>query len=273
MPVEIIAEVGINHNGDINVAKKLIAYASLIGCDYVKFQKRTPDLCVPEAQKFKIKETPWGNMTYLDYKKRVEFGANEYGEINDYCKNNKIKWFASVWDIPSVDFMCNYTNIGKIPSALITNQSLIEHARKKFDTLIISTGMSTEDKIELSVLQCNPDIIMHTNSSYPSPIEDLNLAYIRHLKDKYPNKKIGYSGHEFGLVTTFAAVAIGAEIVERHVTLDRTMWGSDQMVSVEPHGLMKLVNGIRNIEKSIGSSRDRKVFQSEMSKMESLRGL
>ena len=270
--IKIIAEIGINHNGSLDVAKKLIDIASVAGCDYVKFQKRTPDICVPEQQKGKIRKTPWGEMTYIDYKHKIEFEKDEYDKIDQYCRQKGIKWFASVWDNVSVDFMKQYSDISKIPSALITEQDLVTYARENFNNLIISTGMSTEEEIEIAVEASNPDVIMHTNSSYPSKIEELNLNYILHLKQKYPEKQIGYSGHEFGLIPTFATVPLGVTWIERHITVDRTMWGSDQMASVEPHGLIKLVKGIRDIEKALGVAGPRKVLGSELEKRRSLRG-
>ena len=270
--VKIIAEIGINHNGDINLAKKMIDVALVAGCDFVKFQKRNPDICVPEHQKSIIKSTPWGDMTYLDYKKKVEFGKKEYDEIDDYCKKKNISWLASVWDMDSVDFMLQYGSTMKIPSALITVDKLIVYARKKCDFLMISTGMSDEQQIEKAIKLCDPDLIFHTNSTYPSPINELNLNYIKYLKYRYPDKIIGYSGHEFGLVTTFPVVVLGAEYIERHITLDRSMWGSDQMASVEPGGLIKLVKGVRDIEASLGEEGPRKILSSELSKLKSLRG-
>tara|TARA_Y100001958_G_C21175927_1_gene506745 strand:+ start:414 stop:1244 length:831 start_codon:yes stop_codon:yes gene_type:complete len=270
--VKIIAEIGINHNGDINLAKKMIDVAIVAGCDFVKFQKRNPDICVPEKQKSIMKSTPWGDMTYLDYKYKVEFGKKEYDEIDDYCKKKNISWFASVWDMDSVDFMLQYGSTMKIPSALITDDQLTVYARKKSDFLMISTGMSNEEQIEKAIKLCDPDLIFHTNSTYPSPINELNLNYIKYLKYKYPNKIIGYSGHEFGLVTTFPVVILGAEYIERHITLDRSMWGSDQMASVEPGGLIKLVKGVRDIEVSLGKEGPRKILSSELSKLKSLRG-
>jgi len=270
MHTKIIAEGGINHNGDMSVARGLIDTAVVAGCDYIKWQKRNPDLCVPEHQKDKPKSTPWGEMTYLDYKKKIEFGKKEYDEIFDYCEG-RIKCFASVWDKDSVDFMSPYTGIAKIPSALIIDTALCKYARENFQTLIISTGMSTEGEIVECVEACSPDVIMHTNSTYPSPVNELNLNYIQHLKSRWPLADIGYSGHEYGLVTTFAAVAIGATWVERHLTLERTMWGSDQLASVEPQGMMKLVKGIRDIELALGTSGARKVMGSEKLKQESLR--
>ena len=268
----IIAEIGINHNGSLEVAKDLIDVAKVAGCEFVKFQKRTPEICVPDEQKSKRRNTPWGEMSYIDYKNRIEFGQAEYDEIDRYCASVGIEWFASVWDIPSVNFMRQYSDIGKVPSALITEDELLVYARQNFECLMISTGMSTEDEIEHAIRIANPDVVMHTNSSYPSKVEELNLNYIKYLKQKYPHVSVGYSGHEFGLATTFATVPLGVDWIERHITLDRTMWGSDQVASVEPHGLIKLVKGIRDIEKSLGEFGPRILFGSELSKRKSLRG-
>jgi N-acetylneuraminate synthase len=167
--------------------------------------------------------------------------------------------------------MSNYTDIAKIPSALINDIELCKYARSKFDKLLVSTGMSTEDEVDACIDECNPDVVFHTNSTYPSPINQLNLNYIKWLIEKRPLCEIGYSGHEYGLVTTFAAVAIGATWVERHMTIDRTMWGSDHAASVEPQGMIKLVKGIRDIEKSLGENGSRILLQGELSKRESLR--
>ena len=269
-PTKIIAEAGINHNGSVEIAKRLIDTAVVAGCDYIKRQKRNPDVCVPEHQKNKPKSTPWGDMTYLEYKHRIEFGTDEYDEIYSYCAG-RIACFASVWDKDSVDFMSNYTDIAKVPSALITDLDLCKYSRDKFSKLIISTGMSGEKDIERCIYHCEPDVIMHTNSTYPCPVQELNLSYIRWLIEKWKEREIGYSGHEYGLVTTFAAVAMGASWVERHITLDRTMWGSDHVASVEPQGLIKLVKGIRDIERSIGEVGPRSIFPSEKEKMKDLR--
>ena len=271
--INIIAEIGINHNGSMDIAKKLIMLSKAAGCDYVKIQKREPDVCVPDDQKSKIRDTPWGQMTYLEYKKKLEFNEEQIKELVSYSNNLGIKFFASVWDIPSVDLMAKYTNITKIPSALITDIELCKYARSKFDTLIVSTGMSTEEEIINCITSCQPDVIMHTNSTYPCPVNDLNLNYIKYLTQKYPDKEIGYSGHEFGLVTTFATVTMGVSWIERHITLDRYMWGSDQLASVEPSGLVKLVKGIRDLEKAtmypVGP---RILFEKELEKRKSLRG-
>ncbi len=272
MKTKIIAEIGINHNGDITLAKQLIDVAVSCGCDYVKFQKRNPDICVPENQKTIKKETPWGEMTYLDYKKRIEFSHDEYSIIDQYCKEKKIKWFSSVWDEDSVDFMKEYCNITKIPSALITNHNLCKKARLENSTLIISTGMSTESEIEDNVSICNPDIIMHTNSTYPSPVKEINLSYITWLMKKYNNRIIGYSGHELNIIPSLHAVALGAKYVERHITIDKNMWGSDQKASLNPSELNDLILGIRDIENSLGKGGPRTLLSSEKEKKKSLRG-
>jgi N-acetylneuraminate synthase len=269
--MKIIAEIGINHNGEVSLAKKLIDIALIAGCSHVKLQKRNPDLCVPEHQKNVSKSTPWGNMTYLEYKHRIEFNHKQYKEIFDYCDLKGIKCFASVWDKDSVDFMMKYADMAKIPSALITDLELCEYARWKNKELLISTGMSTEEEIEQCVEACSPDVIFHTNSTYPAPVSELNLSYITWLKEKYPHSIIGYSGHEYGLVPTFAAVVMGAEYIERHITLDRTMWGSDQMASVEPAGLIKMVKAIKDLKSSVGHGGPRELLESEKAKRQSLR--
>lgn len=269
---KIIAEIGINHNGSVDVCKKLINTASVAGCDYVKIQKRTPELCVPESQKTQRKSTPWGEISYLEYKEKIEFNEDQIIELIDYATSQNIEMFASIWDIPSADIMSKYTNITKIPSALITDKALCDHARKIFDTLIISTGMSTEEEIETCIQICDPDVIMHTNSTYPSPVNELNLRYINWLQEKWLGKEIGYSGHEYGLVSTFAAVALGAEWVERHITLNHNMWGSDHLSSLEPAGLFKLVKGIRDVELSIQQTPSKRtLLESEKNKRKSLR--
>tara|TARA_Y100000310_G_scaffold343739_1_gene452785 strand:+ start:1154 stop:1981 length:828 start_codon:yes stop_codon:yes gene_type:complete len=268
---KVIAEIGINHNGDVDAAESLIRLAAIAGCQYAKFQKRNPDTCVPEHQKGELRDTPWGTLTYLDYKKKIEFGHTEYSHLFRFAKRCGVEIFASVWDTLSIDFMSQYTKVMKIPSALLTDLETGKYARERSELLMVSTGMSTEEEIETFVEECNPDVIFHTNSAYPSPIEDLQLSYITRLKEKYPDKVIGYSGHEYGLSTTFAAVALGAKIVERHITLDRTLWGSDQLSSVEPSGLFKLVKGIKDIDVAMGEEKPREVAESELSKRHSLR--
>ena len=253
----IISEIGINHNGDIDVAKKLIDISAAAGCDAVKFQKRNPDVCVPEHQKSVIRETPWGQMTYLDYKYKVEFNKEQYDEIDRYCKEKGISWSASPWDLDSLEFLDQYDiPFIKIASASITDKELLIKTCQTGKKVIISTGMSSEEEIDqaVSILKeyAKDYAVLHCNSSYPAPIEELNLSCVKTLKDKY-DCQVGYSGHEFRLGTTVAAVYLGASIIERHVTLDRTMWGSDHMASVEPQGLFKLVSGIRELEKSFGN--------------------
>lgn len=259
----IIGEIGINHNGDLNIAKRLIDIAAAAGCDAVKFQKRNPDVCVPEHQKSVMRDTPWGKMTYLDYKYKVEFNKEEYDEIDSYCKQQNIAWSASPWDMDSLEFLSQY-NIPfiKLPSAMLTNDVLLEGCVATGKQVIFSTGMSTQEEIdhavnilrEAKVKYNNRHEIglLHCNSTYPAPIEELNLSGIKTLAERYPDFEIGYSGHEFRLGTSVAAIYMGASIIERHITLDRTMWGSDHISSVEPQGLFKLVSGIRELEKAHG---------------------
>jgi len=261
--IYVIAEIGINHNGSLEIAKQLIDIAKVAGCDVVKFQKRNPDVCVPEHQKKIMRDTPWGKMTYLDYKYKVEFNQSDYDEIDEYCKSKDIHWSASPWDIDSLNFLIEYDiPFIKIPSALLTNLELIKESAKKSKELIISTGMSTMKEVDLAVdaiKNANSNCkysILHCNSTYPAPIEDLNLKCIQTLEKKY-NCPVGYSGHEFGLTTTIASICMGATIIERHITLDRTMWGTDQMCSVEPQGLIKLVRGIKELSLAIGDGEKR----------------
>ena len=270
--VKVISEIGINHNACMETCKQLIMLSKVAGADYVKIQKRNPDVCVPDAQKPKRRETPWGEMSYLEYKHRMEFSEEQIVELCAYADSLGIAFFASVWDVDSARLMAKHTRIAKLGSASITDHELCRVTRELFDFVIISTGMSTEEEVEAAVAAAEPDVIMHTNSTYPCPVEDLNLRYIEHLKDKFPDAEIGWSGHEYGLVTTFAAVALGAAWVERHVTLDRNMWGSDQKSSIEPSGLIKLVKGIRDIEKAMQyAPGERKQFPGENAKRNSLR--
>jgi N-acetylneuraminate synthase len=269
--IKFIAEIGINHNGDMGVVKKLIDLASLCGCDFVKFQKRNPDMAVPESEKNKIKSTPWGKIKYIDYKKKIELNIDDYKEIDQYCKTKKIEWFASVWDLNSAEELKEISEITKIPSAKLNDKKLLKYVSNNFKKKIISTGMSTQNQIDRAVDILNPQVIMHTVSTYPTPVNELNLNYIQYLKSKYPNIEVGYSGHEYALATTFAAIGIGAKWIERHITLDRHMWGSDQLSSVEPGGLFQLMSGIRSIEKSLGAPKARKITKSERLKLKSLR--
>ena len=259
--IYIIAEIGINHNGDLSIVKKLIDIANVAGCHVVKFQKRNPDVCVPEHQKSVMRDTPWGKMTYLEYKYKVEFDKNDYDEIDSYCKARGIKWSASPWDLDSLDFLNQYDlPFIKIPSALLTDLELIKKATETGKKIIISTGMSTLDEVDSAVntikeVNNNADFaVLHCNSSYPAPNNELNLKCIETLKNRY-NCEVGYSGHEFGLTTTIASICMGATIIERHITLDRTMWGTDQMCSVEPQGLIKLVRGIKELSSALGDGK------------------
>ena len=252
----IIAEIGINHNGSLDTAKRLIDIAAVSGCDAVKFQKRNPDVCVPEHQKNVPRETPWGTMSYLDYKYRMEFGKEEYDEINTYCKDKGIAWSASPWDMDSLEFLNQY-NIPfiKVPSAMITNEELMRGCARTGMKVIFSCGMSTLEETDQAVKWMREEkaefALLHCNSTYPAPIEDLNLCCIKTLQERY-DCEVGYSGHEFRLGTTVASVYLGATILERHITLDRTMWGSDHLASVEPQGLIKLVKGVRELEIALG---------------------
>ena len=270
---KVISEIGINHNGSIEKCKELIMLSKVAGAEYVKIQKRNPDVCVPENQKSKMRKTPWGEMTYLEYKHRLEFSEEQIKELCEYSKNLGLVFFASVWDIDSAKLMSKYTNIAKLGSASITDSELCKVTRELFDFVIISTGMSTEEEVEKAVADSKPDVIMHTNSTYPCPIGDLNLRYIEHLQKKFGDSvEIGYSGHESGLVASFAAVAKGATWVERHVTLDKTLWGSDQSSSIEPCELIELVKGINEIDQACQyQPGPRKQFEGENAKKASLR--
>lgn len=269
----VIAEIGINHNGSLETAKKLIDGAVLAGCDAVKFQKRTPELCVPKDQQDVMRDTPWGRMTYLEYRYVVEFGEQEYGEIDRHCRERGIIWFASCWDEESVDFIENFDpRCYKVSSESLTNGELLKKKRSTGKPLIVSTGMSTESEIDtaIDILGRDNVLIAHSTSTYPCPAEELNLRMIQTLKQKFPECPIGYSGHETGLAPTWAAVAMGATFVERHITLDRAMWGSDQAASVEIGGLIRLVQNIRDIEKAVGDG-VKKVYESELGPRKRLR--
>ncbi len=270
--VYIVAEIGINHNGHLETAKKLIDAAVHAGADAVKFQKRTPALCVPPDQKYIMKQTPWGYISYLEYRERVEFGLEEYREIDSYCRQKGIPWFASCWDIPSLDFIESFAPpCYKIPSALLTDGDLLLEIRKRCKPSILGTGMSTLSQIISAVGLLGTDnlILMHSTSTYPCIPEELNLSVIPFLKKLFPCP-VGYSGHEVGLPTTVAAVALGACLVERHITLDRSLWGSDQAASIEPGGFERLVKYIRVVEKALGDG-VKKVYDSEIPMMRRLR--
>lgn len=258
-PAYIVGEIGINHNGDINIAKKLIAVAAAAGCNAVKFQKRNPELCVPLSQRDLVRETPWGNITYFQYRYKVEFGADEYREIDKFCRSLGIAWFASPWDLSSVDFLSNFDPpCYKIPAAKITDDDFLKYVRRQACPIIMSTGMSSLEQLDhaVEVLGKSNLMLLHCCSAYPAAYEDLNLRLIPFLKNRY-DVPVGYSGHETGLPSSVAAVAIGACVVERHITLDRAMWGSDHAASLEPNGINRLVRDIRLIEKSMGDGTKR----------------
>ena len=291
----IIAEIGINYaygtesSKFIDNAKALIDVAHAAGANYVKFQRRDPELCVPIEERSKSKIVPWrnGETTYFQYKLDIEFSQAQYDILDDYCQAKGIPWFASVWDKKSVDAMRRFNTklpngkwgvMTKIPSALIHDLDLVEYARENSDFLLISTGMSTQDEIDLAIQTGKPDVVFHTNSTYPAPVDELNLDYIvylNHLNQGHDFEKkfeIGYSGHEFGLTTTIAATLLGARWIERHITLARDLWGSDQLASVEPQGLIKLVKSIRDVESARGGYGPRTVLGSELAKRKILRG-
>ena len=264
-PVYIIAEIGINHNGDIEIAKQLMDVAVETGCDAVKFQKRTPEICVPEEQKSIPRETPWGSMTYFEYKKRIEFEQPEFEQIDAYAKKIGIDWFASPWDVPSVDFLEGFNvPCQKIASACLTDSELLTAVNKTKTTTILSTGMSSIEEIDKAVSLLNnvPLAIAQATSTYPAEASELNLRAIQTFAEKY-KVPVGYSGHERGLQVTIAAVALGATFIERHITLDRSMWGTDHSASLEPEGLKKLVRDIRIIELALGDGK-KKVYDSEI---------
>jgi N-acetylneuraminate synthase len=271
-PTYIVAEIGINHNGSLDLAKRLIDAAANAKCDAVKFQKRTPELCVPPSQQNVMRETPWGMMTYLDYRHRVEFGIEEYEALVEHCRDRSIDWFASCWDETAVDFIEWFDPIGyKIPSAALTDVALLQKFRQTGRPLILSTGMSTMSQIDAAVALLGTErlLITHATSTYPCPLDELNLRMIDTIRSRF-DCPVGYSGHEVGLATTLAAVCLGATLVERHITLDRAMWGTDQGASVEPRGLERLVQYIRDIEVALGNG-VKTVYESELAVMKKLR--
>jgi YrbI family 3-deoxy-D-manno-octulosonate 8-phosphate phosphatase len=276
-PCYIIAEIGINHNGSLEIAKQLIDEAVAAKANAVKFQKRTPEICVPKDQWDIMRDTPWGRITYIDYKRKTEFGIAEYATIDQYCKKQGIDWFVSTWDVEAVDFMERFdTPLYKLASASLTDFPLIKRILLTGKPLMLSTGMSTNKEIEDAVHLVRsfdenyPLLIAHSTSAYPCKPEELNLKMIQTLGAKYPHVPIGYSGHETGLATTVAAVSLGAAFVERHFTLDRAMWGSDHAASVEPQGFQRLVRDIRDVETATGDG-IKKVYESELGPMKRLR--
>lgn len=275
-PAFLIAEIGINHNGDIGIAKRLIDATFACNWHCVKFQKRTPEICVPEYQKNILKDTPWGKITYLEYKYKIEFGQEEYSYIDKYCKEKPILWTASVWDVPSLEFILRYdVPFIKIPSAKLTEHGLLSDAAKSGKPIILSTGMSTIEEIDdavdiLEKYSKDNYVLMHTNSTYPTYYKDINLSTIKFLKDRY-NCLIGYSGHEYDLEPSIIAVALGANIIERHITLDHDMWGSDHFASLEVHAMDMLRKRIERINATLGDGIKR-LTPEEMEMRKKLRG-
>ena len=272
----LIAEIGINHNGDLQIAKRLMDAAFACRWNAVKFQKRVPEIAVPEAQKSVMRDTPWGRMTYLDYKKRVEFEKAEYDYIDRYSREKPIDWTASPWDMESLEFLLRYDlPFIKIASATITNEALMTEAAKSGKPIVMSTGMSTVEEIDRAVELLEKHgqgnyILMHTNSTYPTDPEDINLNMIPALRRRY-GCLVGYSGHEQDLEPTVAAVVIGAVMVERHVTLSHSMWGTDQAASLEVPAMGLLAGRIRDVRAFMGSG-EKILSEKELAVRRKLRG-
>ncbi len=273
-PVYVIAEIGINHNGELATALELMKVAAETGCDAVKFQKRTPELCVPMHQRDIQRETPWGVMSYFDYKVRIEFGHDEYQAIAKEADHLGIQWFASPWDVDSVAFLEEFDPpCHKVASASITDLDLLRALRATGRPIIMSTGMSTPEEIRAAVDELDRDrlLLAHATSTYPCVPEELNLRVLQSLREEY-DVPVGYSGHETGLQTTVATVALGACFVERHITLDRAMWGTDHAASIEPGGLSRLVRDIRVVQTALGDG-VKKVYDSELPIRDKLRAV
>lgn len=270
----IIAEIGINHNGDIELAKKLIDAAAQAGCDAVKFQKRTPEICVPEKMKTTMRETPWGLMTYLDYKKKIEFNENEYDLIESYCQQKSIAWSASAWDIESLRFLDKYNlPFNKVASALATHLEFLNEVAKRRILTYVSVGMCDYEDIDAIVeifrsYSC-PLVLMHTVSTYPAQDKDLNLKMIQTISNKY-NLPVGYSGHESSVSPSVVAASLGAVAIERHITLDRSMWGTDHSASLESSGLNQLVGAIRKVPIVLGDG-VKKIIEGELEAAKKMR--
>ncbi len=275
-PTYMIAEIGLNHNGDIQIAKKLMDAVFATNWNCAKFQKRTPSICVPESQKNVMRDTPWGRITYLEYRYKVEFEKEHYDYIDRYCKEKPIAWTASVWDLKSLEFIMGYdVPFIKIPSAKLTEHECLVEASKSGKPVILSTGMSTVPEIDAAVDLLEKHsrggyVLMHTNSVYPAPPEELNLQVINFLKERY-DCIVGYSGHEEDLEPSVIAVSLGASLIERHVTLDHNMWGSDHFASLEVHGMNLLLKRIKNIKVILGDG-VKKLTEKETAVRKKLRG-
>jgi len=271
--IETVAEIGINHNGDLEIVQKLIDVAVVAGLDYVKFQKRTIDLVYTKEELSAPRESPWGT-TFREQKEGLEFDIDDYMEIDIYCKKKGIQWFASPWDHESVEFLESFDiPFIKVPSALITNKFLLESIAKTDMPIILSTGMSTLEMVDKAIGLLGRDqiyCIMHCTSTYPSAPEEQNLKCILTLKDRYPWAKIGFSNHSPGLPYMVAGAALGAEMIEFHVTLDRSMYGSDQASSIEPEGIFHLKKWINGLEKAMGDGQKR-IYPSEEPILKKLR--
>ena len=271
-PVFGVAEIGINHNGSVELARKLVDVAVGAGCDAVKFQKRTPELCVPRDQWDLLRETPWGIIPYIEYRRKIELGPDEFGAVAKCCEDRGIEWFASSWDDEALAFVETLAPVcHKVASAVLTDTELLRRHRETGRPLIVSTGMSTMEEIRAAVGQLDRErlVLVHSTSTYPCPPEELNLRMIETLGEEF-GVPIGYSGHEVGLQATLAAVALGACYVVPHITLDRAMWGTDQAASIEPHGFARLVRDIRVIERAMGNG-IKQVYPSEMASRQKLR--
>ncbi|MEO8263462.1 MAG: N-acetylneuraminate synthase family protein [Pseudolysinimonas sp.] len=272
-PVYLIAEIGLNHNGDVDIAKRLVDVAADAGAQAVKFQKRTPEISTPAHMRDVPRETPWGTMTYLQYRYRVEFDREQYIEIGDHATMRGLDWFASPWDVPSVEFLEDLNVVAhKVASASVTDLELLRALAATGKPVILSTGMSTLDEIDaaIEVLGVEGLVILHATSTYPLPAEEANLRMIDTLRARYSGVPVGYSGHEPGLQISLAAATMGAAMIERHVTLDRTMWGSDHAASLEPEGLRHLIRDIRIIETAMGDG-VKQVFPGELAPRAKLR--
>ncbi len=273
----LIAEIGINHNGDLQIAKKLIDAANSCGWNAVKFQKREPDIAVPEEQKSVMRDTPWGRMTYLEYKKRIEFGKEEYDYIDKYCKEKPIDWTASPWDIPSLEFLLQYDiPFIKIASATMTHDEILIKSAQSGKAIVLSTGMSEIKEIDhaVDIMEKYSDgnyVLMHTNSVYPAEHKDLNLYVIKTFKERY-HCVVGYSGHEQDLEPTVVAVTLGAKVIERHITLSHEMWGTDQKASLEVAAMGMLAGRVRTISDMMGNG-VRTVNDAEREVRKKLRGV
>lgn len=271
----MIAEIGINHNGDMQIAKRLIDAAFACQWNCVKFQKRIPEISIPEAQKNIMRETPWGKLTYLDYKKKLEFGQEEYDYIDKYCKEKSIDWTASVWDLPSLEFILKY-NVPfiKIPSAKITEKDLLEAAAKSNVPIVLSTGMSTIEEIDHAVYILRKNsadfLLLHCNSAYPSSKEDLNVRCMETLSKRY-NCPVGYSGHEYDLDPSVYSAVLGAKVIERHITINHDLWGTDQKASLEVTAMDLLRKRVSDVNIILGSG-EKIITEKERPVREKLRG-